>query len=248
MQLAFTLLTVVPLRAEWPERERPDVAGYFPLVGLALGGFAWAIATLMTWAMPAEGDVASALLVAAIIVASLGLSTRFLHWDGLADVADAWGGSPSPQRRFEILDDPHVGAFGAGALVCVALLQVTAVAALIGDGALLAIALAPAIARYAAVFGAWFGRAARPHGLGASVAGAPRPPSVVAAVAVLAAVAVAAALAEGAFLVVAVAGIVAALAIPHLLASRFGGVTGDVLGSSVMLTETVVLVGFAITR
>ena len=36
-------------------------------------------------------------------------------------------------------------------------------------------------------------------------------------------------------------GIVLALAVPHLLSLRFGGVTGDVMGASVLLTETLLV-------
>jgi cobalamin synthase len=41
-------------------------------------------------------------------------------------------------------------------------------------------------------------------------------------------------------------GVLVALAVPHLLATRFGGVTGDVLGASVLLTETALFVAFAL--
>ena len=246
--LAFTLLTVVPLKTAWPADERPDAAGYFPLAGLALGGCVSGIAALLLAVTPASRDALSALLVASVLVASLGLLTRFLHWDALADVADATGGASTPQHRLEILGDPHVGAFGVSALVCAALLQVAALALLVHHGALIAIAIAPALARYAAVFGAWFGRPARPQGLGASVTGAPRAPSVVAAGCVLVALTTAVWVADPALGAGVLAGLFAALVTPHLVASRFGGVTGDVLGSGVMLTETVVLVAFAITR
>ena len=37
-------------------------------------------------------------------------------------------------------------------------------------------------------------------------------------------------------------GVVCALGVPHVLARRFGGVTGDVMGASVILTETLLLV------
>jgi len=40
-------------------------------------------------------------------------------------------------------------------------------------------------------------------------------------------------------------GLVVALGVPHVLAGRFGGVTGDVLGASVLLTETVIFAAIA---
>jgi cobalamin synthase len=41
-------------------------------------------------------------------------------------------------------------------------------------------------------------------------------------------------------------GVFAALAVPHVLALRFGGVTGDVMGASVLITEAVLLTAFAL--
>jgi cobalamin synthase len=37
-----------------------------------------------------------------------------------------------------------------------------------------------------------------------------------------------------------------AAAVPHLLSKRFGGVTGDVMGASVLVTETLLFVMFAL--
>ncbi|HET6497562.1 MAG TPA: adenosylcobinamide-GDP ribazoletransferase [Coriobacteriia bacterium] len=246
--LAFTLLTVAPFKIVWPSEGRPDVAGYFPLAGLALGTCASAVVALVTTVMAVSEHGGAALLVASATVAGLGLLTRFLHWDALADVADACGGGSSPEGRLEILDDPRVGAFGVSALVCVALLQVASLSVLVETGALVAVAVAPALSRSAAVFGAWFGRAARAEGLAASIAGPPRVLSALAAACAIIAVVTVAWATDPALGACALAGLLAALAIPHLLASRFGGVTGDVLGASVMLTETLVLVSFAITR
>ncbi|TLM78034.1 MAG: adenosylcobinamide-GDP ribazoletransferase, partial [Actinobacteria bacterium] len=37
-----------------------------------------------------------------------------------------------------------------------------------------------------------------------------------------------------------------ALAVPHLIAQRMGGVTGDVMGASVLITETIAFTTFAL--
>jgi len=248
LTLAVTLLTVVPIRSEWPEGQRPDVAGYFPVAGVlvgAAGAFVLYALDALGIGMSPEAD-ALALLLAAVVLVVWALLTRLLHWDALADVADAYWGSHDQQRRLAIMSDPHVGAFGVAAVVLVALLEAAALAVLIGQGAFVALILAATLGRYAAVFGSWFGKPAKQTGLGASVAGAPRPASAVVALAVLAAVALFAWLSGPSILFAVLVGTGLALVVPHALASRFGGATGDVLGASVMLTETAVLVLLAL--
>src|ERR1700730_8844070 len=50
--------------------------------------------------------------------------------DGLMDTCDAVFGHATPERRLEIMRDPHVGAFGVGGLVCVAGLKIAAIGGL----------------------------------------------------------------------------------------------------------------------
>jgi adenosylcobinamide-GDP ribazoletransferase len=206
---------------------------------------------LVPYALEASGVATSpetdalALLMAAMVLVVWALITRLLHWDALADVADAYWGSHDQQRRLAIMSDPHVGAFGVAAVVLVALVEATALAVLIGQGAFIALVVAATLGRYAAVFGSWFGKPAKETGLGASVAGPPRVASAVVALVVLAVIAFLAWL-GGSPAPGFVAGVALALVVPHVLASRFGGITGDVLGAGVMLTETAVLVLLAL--
>jgi adenosylcobinamide-GDP ribazoletransferase len=248
LALAITMLTIVPLRAMWPEEESPDVAGYFPAAGVLLGVFGYALAygPVVIGVPFSSGSVPHSLLLAALLVTGWGLLTRLLHWDGLADVADAFWGSHEPARRLEIMSDPHTGAFAAAAVTLVGMVQVTAVSVLIGEGALLAIAAAPVLGRFGAVFGSWFGVSVKQSGLGAAVTRRPRAASALFAIAVLGVVALLCANAGVWPMVGVLASVVIALGVPHLLASRFGGITGDVLGASVLLTETAALIVFAL--
>ena len=255
--LAFTLLTALPLRVEWPAaEERPDIAGWFPLVGAVLGLLATAIVFLAGLVVGLAGPTAAASYtfgpvawpLAVIVVGTWALATRMLHWDGLADTADGLGGASKPAARRAIMADSATGAFGATAVAFVALAQVASVATILGTSAVtltvkVAVLVAvPVLGRLAATMACWFGTPANPGGLGASVVGRPRVAGALATVVVLATSAVmlhadAGTLGVGWL----AAGILIAGAIPHVLAGRVGGVTGDVMGASVLLTEASLL-------
>jgi len=243
---ALGLLTVVPVPTRMTEKLVVKPAAWFPLVGLFLGACGWTLAVGLQ-AVSRLGSLphGAPLTVAALVVASWCLLTRFLHWDGLADVADGAWASSDPSRRLEVMADSHTGAFGATAVALVAIVQVAAASEAIASGRLAVLIAAPVLGRLAATFGAWLGTPARPSGLGASVLGRPRAVDVLVTCVTLAACAFVYAAAGGGWLAP-TAGALAAPVLPHLLARRFGGVTGDVLGASVLLTETVVLVVVAV--
>jgi adenosylcobinamide-GDP ribazoletransferase len=237
--LAVSLLTVVPTPARWPHDGRTQVAAWFPWVGLVLGAIGGGLVALAAWAGVATR---ASYLLAAVVVALWALATRLLHWDGLADVADGFWGSDDLARRLEIMGDSHTGAFGATAIALVALLEVTALGTLAGEARVAAIAAAPALARFAATCAAWLGTPAREGGLGRSVLARPTGLSVfVAAIALGAAGALLWVDFGVPGLCVAGLGIALAFVVPHVVSRRFGGVTGDVMGASVLLCEAAVL-------
>lgn len=243
--LALSLLTVVPTPASLPDDgNSPQVAGWFPLVGLVLGAVGYGFVKFVE-AVPSLHH--QPLLIAALVVTMWALATRMLHFDGLADVADAYWGSHDAARRLEIMKDTHVGAFGVTAVTLCALVEVAALAAVLSAPHESPVLLVPVIARFSATAGAWLGTPARAGGLGRSVMGRPTILGALPTVAVLVAVGAAFYL-WFAWLGVGLLtfGVLLALGIPHLLARRFGGVTGDVLGASVLLTETLLFVSFAL--
>jgi adenosylcobinamide-GDP ribazoletransferase len=108
---AFQFLTRLPLGLL---NYRPDAlsrsAKFFPLVGLAIGGASAGIYLLLSPHLPA-------VLVALLIVLFTTLLTGGLHEDGLADVADAFGGGRNRQQILEIMKDSRIGSYGALAIV-----------------------------------------------------------------------------------------------------------------------------------
>lgn len=237
LALAISQLTIVPIKASWPDDDRPDVAGWYPLVGLVLG--------LVAYGVAGSGWASSPLVSAAVTVVILALLTGGLHWDGLADVADAWHFS-DPQRRVQVLKDSATGAFGTLAIALTALMQVAAITSLSEKGGASLIVIAVVSGRSSATFSAWLGKPARADGLGAAVS---RRPGLSGWIGVGAcALALVLIWRLGLFVsagqvtvVAAAAGILAALVVPHVISGRFRGTSGDTMGASVMVVETVVL-------
>lgn len=250
--MAFGLMTLVVVPESVAARPSSRTTAWFPWVGIVLGAITVSLLLLAGAASAAWSDGGllerAAGPIAVMVVAVQAILTRFLHWDGLADVGDAWWGGMSPARRLEIMADSRVGAFGVVAVVLFAAAQIASISTLLAHaGFAFAIFAAPVFARMAATFGAWLGKPARPGGLGAAVTGSPRLADIVVATVALAVAAASMgyqystagwAWSGAAFLV--------AAAVPHLSALRFGGVTGDVLGASVVVTETVLLLAAAL--
>jgi adenosylcobinamide-GDP ribazoletransferase len=141
----FTRVPVTGALAGWvgfsPAMLRASAA-HFPGVGWLVGAlaavvFAAAQIGLAGW----PGALAAALLST---IATM-LMTGAFHEDGLADVADGFGGASDRERALEIMKDSRIGAFGAIALVLALGLKVALLAVLAGRGmALVAAALVAA--------------------------------------------------------------------------------------------------------
>lgn len=121
-------------------RHPPNLAsamGAFPLAGLViglLGGLACTVA--MGMGLPST-------VSAVATVGFLAALTGGLHEDGLADVADGFGGGQSKERKLAIMKDSRIGTYGVLALVFAVLLKITALSAILqaGMGFLATIAL-----------------------------------------------------------------------------------------------------------
>jgi cobalamin 5'-phosphate synthase/cobalamin synthase len=217
-------------------------ARWFPLVGAGLGG----ITAVAAWGL----DLAAAPppLAAWLLVGFCAWITGGLHLDGLADVADGFGGGRSREDVLRIMRDPSIGAFGATALLVLLGIKAGALTALLErDAAIPVLVAAPVLARWTAVaLGTWLPSARPDGGLGDTVTRSAGWVGLVVASSVTAAVVVAALRVDGLVLWILAALVTAALG--RAARRRIGGVTGDVFGAGVELTETTVLVGAVLLR
>ena len=211
-------------------------ARWFPLIGGLLGG----ATALIAWTMTEVMDFPAA-LTATLVVGLGAWATGAIHLDGVADTADGFGGGRDREEVLRIMRDPLIGSYGAAALVFVVGVKVTAIAALLDRGAALPfVVAAPAISRWTiSALAAWLPYARTEGGLGRAVTHERDAIGLVVATAVTALIAIGALRVVG--LIVWAFAALTAVWIARTARRRIGGVTGDVFGASVELTETSVL-------
>jgi adenosylcobinamide-GDP ribazoletransferase len=240
MRVLRALLTALGFLTRLPVahglRSEPSDLGralaLFPAVGLLLG------ALLAGCARALRGHLSSE-LIAVALVALLTALTGGLHLDGVADVFDGLGGGRGDRARtLEIMRDSRIGALGAAALQLTVLAKLFALRALLPLEPNLALYLFPLIARACVVPLVVCFPYAREAGLGAAFHAHGRMVHVLWAAAFTGAALV---LTGGRAIYAAFAALSAALALAWLLQRRLGGLTGDVYGAAIELSEVAFL-------
>jgi adenosylcobinamide-GDP ribazoletransferase len=107
---AFQFLTSIPMPSSRSAPELSRSAVWFPLVGFAIGAAAVFIHRILSPHLDRW-------VCAFLVVIFLTLITGGLHEDGLADVADAFGGGWNREQILLILRDSRIGSYGAIALI-----------------------------------------------------------------------------------------------------------------------------------
>jgi len=234
--LALSFLTTLPARQATYEPGRLGKAAvWFPVVGLLVGLLLLGVHTVANWLLGPT-------LAAVLVVAGWAALTGALHLDGLADCCAGLLASVARERRLEIMRDPRTGSFAVVGLVLALLAKTAAIFSL--PAAFPALLLAPVWARWFILVAARQ-PAARPGGLGDSFATALTPHMLAQAV-MLPVLLLGGGLwfDRRSLLGLALAAL-ACLLVLRLARARIGGVTGDVYGAVVELTELAFLISLA---
>jgi adenosylcobinamide-GDP ribazoletransferase len=248
LRLAAGTLTVLP-SGPIPEIDKRMAAQAMVVAPVAVVPLA-AGAALMAWG--ASAVALPELMVGLLVVTVLGLGSRAMHLDGLADTIDGLGSGWDRKRALQVMRLGDIGAMGAIALVIVIGLQAAAIGRVADDlrGAIL-VGVVVCASRGALTLACRSGvPAARTDGLGVTVAGSvPWIATfgswiVLAIVLGLSQVALQGSYAAG--VISALAAVVVVIVLVQWCVRRLGGVTGDVMGASIELAFTVMIIGFAI--
>lgn len=231
---AFQFLTIFPavIRRAFTAQEMGRAVGYFPLVGLALGGVLYGLGSGLQLIFPMQ-------VVAIFILVAWLLLTRALHFDGFLDTCDGLFGGFTPERRLEIMRDSRVGAFGVAGGGLMLLAKYAAIVSLPNLSVLM---VASVLGRWVLSVAIFFYPYAREEGMGRDMKDNTRWPQVIIATAV---VILAAWLFAGwtGLLAFAITGILLLLCAGFIL-RRIPGLTGDSYGALCEMVELAVLLLF----
>jgi len=231
--LAIQFLTRLPTPQvkDFRQEDLSRSAVYYPLVGALIG----VLLVLPLYALAGRPWLAGAMTLLLWVWV-----TGALHLDGLGDVADAFGAAHrNPQRFLEVLKDPHMGVFGVVTLVMQLLLKFVLLSELVASPLWYGLVLVPAWARWGTLW--WSQRIPSLHGdgMGERFTWQLRPAAMW-------------------LWALALAVISAPLAWPLLLAlplvplvawwwqRSLGGISGDCLGASVEVVETLLLMALVL--
>jgi adenosylcobinamide-GDP ribazoletransferase len=164
LKLAISLLTIFPvnIQGELLPGDSGRSAVWFSYIGVAIGAIVFASSYLLGLIFPPTITTLLALLVWVAM-------TGGLHLDGVADCCDGMLHASTPQRRLEIMKDPHIGAFGVVGIIAMLLLKTASLLAIIQWPILqfgLVILLATSLSRWGILL-AGLQPQARPNGMGA---------------------------------------------------------------------------------
>ena len=131
----------------WEETYTAIMVASLPIVGLIIGTLWWLAALLLT-----ALDIPLVLVAAALSLAPFFIA-GFIHLDGYMDTSDALLSRRPVEDKLRILKDPHVGAFAVVMLGVLFLLQFSAMYAVVEGGRyFLLMIVIPVISRCCAAF------------------------------------------------------------------------------------------------
>lgn len=233
--IAFSTYSRIPVpQVEWSEENRKYSMCFFPLIGAVIGLLLWG----WLW-------LCDALSIGPVLKGAAGVLlpifvTGGIHMDGFMDTSDALASWQPKERRLEILKDSHVGAFAV--LGCAGYLLLHA--ALLSEASAASGALHCCVFVLSRALSAWAMatfRSARPQGMLDAFAQVAHRRMVTVSCVVYAVLCAVVWSVFGGWLTL-VCLLAAALCViyyRHMANKQFGGVTGDLAGWFLQVTELV---------
>lgn len=236
--MALGMFTIIPVpKNHWDDRHLAKVMPSLPLAGLIIGALWFAAAyALRLFAAPHMLSAAAVMFVPFIL-------TGFIHLDGYMDTADAFFSRRGIDEKKRILKDPHTGAFAVIAVVGLALFTFAAVFSVFeGEKNLLQFILVPAVSRCIAGIFMLNSKPIFETGYHVTFKTGTKPRHTFFICAALAACLAAAQFVPCLNLWPLLAAAIAGAAVSAFLIKHFNGMSGDLCGCAITLSELAALV------
>lgn len=232
--LALQFLTIIPLKLRDVSAEKIARSMiWFPFIGAILGFLLIAVADLL------RALNFPFLSVDAIVIILLIIITGGIHLDGLSDTFDAILSGKNKEEMLKIMRDSHAGVMGILALVSVILLKIVFLYAISSPLKPMALVLMCVVSRWSMVFLMFLFPYARQEGKAKVYINGMNLKILILAtfVALVFIVGIFNMVGVSAFLLLAIC----TYSIGRLLNKKIGGITGDTLGATNEIIETLTL-------
>lgn len=111
--IAISMYSKIPMpRVEWNKKNMKYVMCFFPVVGAVLGALESALGSLLLSLGTGSMIFAAAMTLLPVFV------TGGIHMDGFMDTVDALSSYKDREKKLEILQDSHTGAFAVLGMGC----------------------------------------------------------------------------------------------------------------------------------
>jgi len=232
--LALQFLTIIPIKVKSADdKEIADSLIYFPIAGLFIGlALAGINGLLGFFNFPR-------LATDVILIVSLIAITGGMHLDGLADTSDALLSVRNKDEMLKIMRDPHIGVMGVIGIVSILLLKIAFLFSLDPSLVPVGLILMCVLSRWSLVLSLFLFPYARQEGKAKIFS-----EGINSRIFILAAIiAFVCALVTAGLRGLLILGIITLCAclINKLITKRIGGITGDTLGATGEINETLTL-------
>lgn len=244
MAVAFSIYSKLPMpRFKWESGDMKYHMCFFPLVGAVIGVVEW------LWYMLAnEINISKTLFVMCSMVIPLIITGGF-HVDGYMDTIDALSSYQSREKKLDILKDPHIGAFSVIGLVVITVLSIGCMSEISSENAFRVLYLSFFMSRALSGISAFTFPKAKKEGMLNSETKTDNKKLVVITLALQ--------LVLGAALVLSISKVYGVVLLASMIimygyyyimsTKQFGGITGDMAGFFVTVSEVVALIGITVT-
>ncbi|NLX64209.1 MAG: adenosylcobinamide-GDP ribazoletransferase [Clostridiaceae bacterium] len=245
--LGFAMFSRIPMpRVEWTKENMRYMICAFPFVGMVIGLLVWVWLRLSN--LLALGTIIFAAGLTCIPIAATG----GIHLDGFCDTVDALASNAEPEKKREILKDPHTGAF-AVIFVCAYLLAYFALCTEIPRevDAVWILGIIHIMIRSTVGFGVLYYPAINSQGLFFTISSSSRRKSAAIILCLIfASCAAILTLIDGLFMgiVITMVTIICAIYIYFMSKNKFGGMSGDISGYWLQIAELAALAAFIMVR
>jgi len=233
LAIAFSTYSRIPVpQVEWSEENRRFSMCFFPLIGAVIGLLLWG------WLWLSDALAIGPMLRGAVGALISVFVTGGIHMDGFMDTSDALASWQPVEKRLEILKDSRAGAFAVLGCTGYVLLH----AALLSEAAVASGSMLACVFVISRALSAWAMasfRSARPQGMLDAFAQAAQKRMLTIGCAVYGALCVMVWIAAGGWLALAciAAAVLCVWHYRHMAYKHFGGVTGDLAGWFLQITE-----------